>query len=145
MFWDGADDLDIEITRVLDRADRGDRLASHLVPTHPEVLCDVGDGRSPDERGDVVPAEVPARDVRDAVEAIAAFSRQVDSADEGESVVDNDRLLVMAMQWTLPRVERPVDIGSCAAALPSTPNRSAGRPEERQWRTAPGKDANVDS
>jgi hypothetical protein len=64
-----------------------------------------------------VPADLAAGAVATAVEAIAGFRGQVDSADEGDAVVDHDRLLVVAVQGPLLPIECTVDLRSSAEAL----------------------------
>jgi hypothetical protein len=51
------------------------------------------------------------------VEAIAGFRGQVDSADEGDAVVDHDRLLVVAVHRPLLRIERAANLCPAAEVL----------------------------
>ena len=50
------------------------------------------------------------------VEAVAGLRGQVDAADERDPVVDDDRLLVVAVQGALVRVERALDARPSSAA-----------------------------
>ena len=62
------------------------------------MLGDVGDDRAAQARAGVVPAEAPARGMRARVPAVAAEVGEVDAADEGDLVVDDHELLVVAVQ-----------------------------------------------
>ena len=106
-------------------ASRGEPFAGDLVPAHVEVVGDVGDGRAFDPRADVVPADGGARGMVTGVEAVAGFGCQVDAADEGDAVVDHDRLLVVAMQRPFVRVERALDLGAADELLAYLPHVAA--------------------
>jgi len=62
-----------------------------------------------DPDGGVVPAEGGARRVVLRVAAIAGEGGPVDPADERDSVVDDNRLLVVAVERPLTRVECAAD------------------------------------
>ena len=97
-------------------------LAGHFVPAQPKVIGNVV--RPPDPRGARTrrATPTPARAgwwLR--VVAVAGLRREVDAADEGDAVVDDDRLLVMAVHRPLARVR---------GAL----NLRVARPAARAWR-----------
>ena len=62
------------------------------------MLGDVLDGWAFDADGCVVPADAAAGTVIRGVVRVAAVEREVDSADEGDSIVDHDRLFVVAVR-----------------------------------------------
>ena len=74
-----------------------------------------------DPGGHVVPAHLRSCGMAGGVEAVAVLGREVDAADECDPVVDDDRLLVVAVEGPLARVERdtarasrrPADRASC--------------------------------
>ena len=76
------------------------------------MVGDIVDRRALDTRRDVVPPERGSRRMIARVEAIAALRRQIDPSDERDTIVDHDRLLVVAVQRTLMRIKRTLD--SCA-------------------------------
>ena len=120
-------------------------LPGDLVPAHAEVLGDVADRRAFDARATVVPADVGARWMVTRVVAVARFGREIDSADEGDSVVDDDRLLVMAVHRPFLRVERALDLRVLDQLVAHLANVGSGRPKERQRRSRPGQQANVET
>ena len=109
------------------------------------MLRDVGDRRALDARADVVPADVRARRVVAPVEAVARLGGEVDAADERDAVVDDDRLLVVAVHRPLLRVERALDLRAAHEAIAHLPHVSARGTEERQRRACPHEDAHVDA
>src|SRR6476469_6998946 len=70
---------------------------------------------------------------------------QVDHAHERRLVVDDDELLVVAVEWTLSRVERHRDARAAGELLARLPHLAAIRVEQRQRRPRPGKNTHVDS
>ena len=99
------------------RCGSGQSLAGDLAPAQDEVPRHVGDGRSSDDGRDVVPAEAPARGMTRPVEPVAGEIGEIDAAHERQLVVDDDELLVMAMQRPLVRVERAHDLIALAERL----------------------------
>ena len=77
----------------------------------------IGDHRTFEAGAHVVPADLRPCDVRGAVEAVSTLGREVDAADERDAIVDHDRLLVMAVQRPLPRVEATLDRIALAESL----------------------------
>ena len=129
----------------LARRARREEVAGHLTPTHPKVLGHVRDDGP------------PSRTLRSCQPTCARAtcwleskrsplsSGQVDPADEGEAIVDDDRLLVVAVQGTLVRVERAGDAGAVAQAVSHLPHHRSRRPEERQGGSRPGEHAHIDA
>src|SRR2546430_2526329 len=103
---DRAHDLELGLPRGFRRRAGIELLAGHLLPPQREVRGHVADGWALQPRGRVVPAEPPAGRMRGRVEPVAAESRQVDPADEGDPPVDDHKLLVVAMEGPLAVVER---------------------------------------
>src|SRR5207244_1375221 len=101
--------LQLDVARGIGSGNRRKRLAGDLLPAHAEVLGDVRDGRSLDARGCVVPADGAAGRVLADVEAVALLPSEVDAADEGNAIVDHDRLLMVAVQGPLFRVDAALD------------------------------------
>lgn len=81
------------------------------------MLGNVGDDRAAQPRAGVVPADATARRVPRGVPAVAAEVREIDAPDEGDLVVDDDDLLVMAVEEALVVVDGYVDAGA-ARKLP---------------------------
>jgi hypothetical protein len=79
------------------------------------------------------------------VEAVARECRQVDPAHERRLVVDDDKLLVMAVEGTLARVERHRDPRPARQLVARLPYFSAVRVEQRERRAGPGENAHVDA
>ena len=101
-----------------------EELSRRSVPAQPEVLRDVCNSRPLDAHGGVVPADPAPRHVRRRIPGIAAVERQVDPADERNSIVDHDRLLVVAVREA--RCSRPHGPrSSCAATSASSISRTS--------------------
>ena len=115
------------------------------MPAHPEVLGDILDGRAFDPRARVVPADLRARRMVIRVEPVAGLGGQVDPADERDAVVDHDRLLVVAMERPLFRIELELDARVAGQLGSHLANVAARRAEERQRRAGPGQHADVDA
>ena len=79
-----------------------------------------------------------------AVEAVARERRQVDAAHEGGLAVDDRDLLVVAVKRPLPLVERHPDGRALDEPVTRFPDLRTIRTEERQRRSCPGEDANLD-
>jgi hypothetical protein len=75
---------------------------------------------------------------------IAGFRGQVDSADEGDAVVDDDRLLVVAVHRPLLRIERAADLRAGTEALAHPSYRPPRGPKHRQRRSRPDKHTHLD-
>ena len=140
-----AHDLQLDLTGRRRSRGRREPLAGHLLPAEPEVLCHVRDGRPLDANGRVVPAEPAACRMSAGVEAVARLRREVDPADEGDAVVDHDRLLVVAVHRTLACVEAALDAGLPGEGVAHLRDVLPRRAEERQGRAGPGQDADVDA
>src|SRR5205085_12160362 len=78
------------------------------------------------------PGRVVAR-----VEAVAVVGGEVDAADEGDAVVDDDELLVVAVERPLAVVERTADPRPALERLAQLAGLGAGRMEERERRARP--------
>jgi hypothetical protein len=74
----------------------------------------------------VVPAEAAAARVLARIEPVARQVGQVDPADERDLVVDDDELLVMAVERPLLRVERHRDARAIYELVPCPTNLPAG-------------------
>ncbi len=74
------------------------------------------------------------------VEPIAAEAGQVDPADEGDLVVDDHELLVVAVGEALVTVEHALDPRPGAELLAALPDGRAGRLEHRDGRPGPDED-----
>ena len=79
------------------------------MPAHAEVVADVAHRGSFDARAGVVPADTHARGMVVRVVAVAGFGGEVDATDEGDPIVDDDRLLVMAVHRPFLGVQRALD------------------------------------
>src|SRR5439155_1381969 len=66
-------------------------------------------------------------------------------AHERRLVVDDDELLVVAVERALPRVERHGDAGAAGELVARLSHLAAGRVEQRQRSAGPGEDTYVDS
>ena len=115
------------------------------MPTRVEVPRDVADDGTLETHGGVVPAEPVAGRVLVRVEPVARQGGQIDPAHERRLVVDDDELLVVAVERALPRVERHGDAGAAGELVARLPHLAAGRVEQRQRGARPGEDTHVDS
>ena len=115
------------------------------MPASVEVPRDVGDDRTLEPQRGVVPAEPFAARVVVRVQPVAGQGGQVDPAHERRLVVDDDELLVVAVERALSRVERHRDARAAGELLARLPHLAAIRVEERQRRARPGENAHVDS
>jgi hypothetical protein len=109
------------------------------------VVGDVRDDRPLEPHRRVVPAELPARRVAGRVEAVAGVRREVDPADEGDAVVEDDELLVVAVHGPLPRVEADPDPRSALERVAQAAHVPAGGAEERERRSRPEEHADRDA
>ena len=109
------------------------------------MLGHVGDGRTLDPSGRVVPADGAACRMLAGVEAIAGLRREVDSADEGDAIIDHDRLLVVTVQRAFLRVEAALDPGLLGEGVAHPRDLAPRRPEQRQRRSGPHEQADVDA
>ena len=107
------------------------------------MLADIRDRRSLDAGRDVVPADRGAGGVLAAVEAVTCLRGQVDATHEGDTIVDDDRLLVVTVKRPLPRVETAFDPGLLRELIAHLPDLAPGRAKERQRRTGPHEHAHV--
>ena len=89
------------------------------------------------QAGDVVPAELAACGVGIRVESVARLCREVDAAYEGEVVVDQHDLLVVAMQGSFLRVRDCLDLRARCERVESARDVLAIGAEERQRRSGP--------
>jgi hypothetical protein len=115
------------------------------VPARDEVVVDVGDGRPPQPRAHVVPAETPSRRVVARVEAIAGVVGEVDPAREGQLAVDADRLLVMAVERVLAGIGLALDARRARERAHGLAHLGAGGVERRHRRARPHEHAHVDA
>jgi hypothetical protein len=92
-----------------------------------------------------VPAEPVAARVVVRIQPVAAQGGQVDPAHERRLVVDDDELLVVAVERALSRVERHRDARAAGELVTRLPHFAAIRMEQWQRRARPGEDAHVDS
>jgi hypothetical protein len=108
------------------------------------VLGDIGHGGPFDAGGGVVPTDVRAWLVLVRVIPVTGFGGQIDPTDEGDAIVDHDRLFVMTVKRAFRVVERvpPPDPGQTARVmaadllgdLPADPalDREKRAPEQAQ-------------
>ena len=104
---------------------------------------DVGDGGPADPRGGVVPPVLAARRMVAAVEAVSGHAREVDAADERRMAVDHDQLLVMTVHRTFLAVGGRADARPVRQPVEVVVDVAPRRPEERERRPGPRKDAHV--
>ena len=124
-------------------SDRRQRLVGDFVPPHAEVLGNVGDGGSFEERAGVVPADARACHVVAGVVTIAGFGGEIDAADERHPIVDHDRLLVMTVHRPLAPIETALNLRAVDQTVAHRPHRTARGTEQRQRSTRPDEDANL--
>ena len=108
------------------------------------MLRDVGHGRAFDARGRVVPPDAPAGAVRAGVERVTAVERQVDPPDEGDAVVDHDRLLVVRVPDAGAPVHGAPDARVPNEVLAHVAHVAPRRPERRHGSALPEEHADVD-
>ena len=79
-----------------------------------------------------MPAEtVPVRMMR-MIEAVAAELGQIDAADKGDLVIDDDDLLVVAVDRVLAGVQSALDSGAICEPVPDSAHGLACRRENRR-------------
>lgn len=115
------------------------------MPAHPEVLGNISDRGAFESRAGIVPAHARTRRMPIGVEAITRLRGEVDPADERHAVIDDDRLLVMAMHRPLFRIERALDLGGCGQLLSNPPHLTSGGTEERKGSTGPDQHPDLDA
>src|SRR5204863_4921874 len=142
---DGADDLHLGLTRGAGLLDPRQGLVRDGLPAKAEVLGHVADRRPFEAASGVVPPEPFTSRVIAPVEAAPRVVGQVDPADEGDSVVDDDELFVMAVHRALPRVQRAADARAACECVAKLPALCSIRVEERKWRAGPAEHADVDT
>ena len=74
-----------------------------------------------------MPAEFLTREMLRAVEAVAAQFGQIDSADEGDLVIDDDQLFVVAVNRVLASVELTANPGALAEPVADAAHGLASR------------------
>ena len=114
------------------------------LPAQPEVLGHVRDRGPAQAHRRVMPADLAAGDVARRVVRVSGVEREVDPADEGDAVVDDDRLLVVAVERADARVHLALDRGLGAELVAHETHVCARGPEEPPRRTAPQQHAHVD-
>ena len=142
---DRADDLQLDVTGCLAGRDRWKHLPGDLVPPHPEVLGNVADRRPFDPGRRVVPPHRGAGRMLAQVVPVAGLVREVDPADEGDPVVDDDRLLVVAVKRPLARIELALDPRALCELVSHALDLAPGRAEERERSACPDEDPDVES
>ena len=103
--------------------------------------ADSRDGRPADDGGDVVPAKAPARRMTRPVEPVAGEVGEIDAAHEGQLVVDDHELLVVAMQRPFMRIERAHDLVALAERFPDAAHGTSRDRIQRQGSTSPEEHA----
>ena len=109
------------------------------------MLRHVGDDRSTEPDGSVVPTLLSARRVLLCVPALALVVRQVDAADERDAIVDDDELLVMAVHRPFLRVGGKPYSRAELERMPHAVDVLAVRMEEGQRRAGPDEHVDVDA
>ena len=92
-----------------------------------------------------MPTDVRAWLVLVRVIPVAGFGGQIDPADEGDAIVDHDRLLVMAVERAFLVVERALDLRVPDQLVPHLAHVCPRWTEERQRRTCPRQHAHVEA
>ena len=76
---------------------------------------------------------------------VAVLVREVDPADEGDPIVDDDRLLVVAVKWPFARIELALDPRALCELVSHSLDLAPGRAEERERSAGPDEDPDVES
>ena len=77
------------------------------------------------------------------VEPISRLAREIDPTDEGDAIVDDDRLFVVAVKWTFLRIETALDARSQREIGLHPAHIAPRRAEERQWSARPRQDSHI--
>ena len=77
------------------------------------------------------------------VEPISRLAREVDPTDEGDAIVDDDRLLVVAVKWPLLRIETALDARSTSEIGLHRSHIASRRTEERKRRPRPRENSHI--
>ena len=120
-------------------------LAGDRVPARGEVVVHVGHGGAAQPRADVVPAQAPAGGVVARVEAVAGVVGEVDAVDERQLAVDADRLLVVAVERVLARVDLAADARVAREGAHGLAHLRAAGVKGRDRRPGPDEHAHVDA
>ena len=107
------------------------------------MVVDVGDRGAAQARADVVPAEPAAGRMVAGVEPIAAVVGHVDAADERDLAVDNDGLLVVAVERMLARIGLAADPGAAGEGRDAVADLLARGMERRHRRARPHEHPHV--
>jgi hypothetical protein len=81
--------------------------------------------------GRLVPSQLGARRMGGRVEPVTRIEGEIDPSDKGQPVVDDDRLLVVAVHRTLFAVELAANPGPAPQLIAHRTHLPARRPEER--------------
>ena len=141
----GADDLELEVAGRRRRDDLRERLTRHFVPAHAEVLGDVGDGGAFDAARMRRASRRRSGRMVIGVVSVARLRGEVDAADERDAIVDDDRLLVVAVHRPFFGIEGALDLRVCDQPVSHRRYISPRGSEEGQRRAGPGEHAHVDS
>ena len=144
MCRDRPHDLRLDVTDLVGHVGSRQELTPRPVPAETEVLVDVRDGRTLDPNGRVVPPDSSPRDMRRRVPRVAAVEGEVDAADEGDSPVDHDHLLVVAVREPGAAVRVRLDPRVPRERVEHLAHLPLGGLEHRNGSTLPGEDAYVD-
>lgn len=131
MLRNRAHDLQLLTAGRLGRRGYRQALPGHLTPTLEEVGADVGDSGTAQAGGCVVPSEPPMHGMSALIEAISTEGGEIDAADEGDLVVDDDELLVMAVQRTLLGVQGAAHLRRRLASSMPSPTAPSRRSSKR--------------
>jgi hypothetical protein len=110
----------------------------------PEVVGDIPNNRALQLGRDVVPAEASPGMVACTVPAVSGQRRKVDAADEGDCVVDDHDLLVMAVHGSLAGIQDTLDLGAGRDLLADRADHLAGGLKHRHRWPRPQQHAHLD-
>jgi hypothetical protein len=93
----------------------------------------------------IVPAHARASRMPIGVEAITRLRGEIDSADERHSIIDDNRLFVMAVHRPFLRIQCALDLRRHTQLLPNPPHLASGGTEERKGSAGPDQHADIDA
>ena len=109
-------------------------------PPKSEVFGDVLYHRAFKANRNIVPPVAAASWMINPIPTIALEAGQVDAADEGDPVIDDDRLLVMAMHRAFARVKGTFDATPGLELIADLADIASPGTEHRHWSAGPDQD-----
>ena len=109
------------------------------------MIGDITHDRAAQLGGDIVPTETSARLVLSTVPSISRQRGEVDAADEGDRVIDDHELLVMAVHGPLAGIQDTLNPAGGRQLLTDRADHLAGGLKRRQRGSRPQQHPHIDA